>query len=1085
MRAYHNSRDLIYRAPFGAAKRSEAVYLAIDVFDDENASCKLRTWQDGIGERLFDMDRTEIDGGLRFTVSYTPDTTGLVWYSFNVTEGNGHTQKYGAHLGSTGGDGDLWYEFDPPSFQMTVYDERRVPDWYKNGVVYQIFPDRFKRDENWRDRAEKAIREHNKNGTPRAIVDNWDEKPCYKRYHNGAIERWDFYGGSLKGIEEKLDYIAEMGFTVLYLNPIFEAHSNHRYDTADYRKIDPMLGTDEDFEHLCAEAEKRGISIILDGVFNHTGCDSIYFNRYGNYDSVGAYQSASSPYRSWYRFYENGYESWWGVEDLPACEENDRGYQDFIYGDEDSIVRHWLRKGAKGWRLDVADELPDFFIEGIKSAAVAEKGDEALVIGEVWEDASNKIAYGEKRNYLMGKELDSVMNYPFRDCVKYFFLGKMTAQEVAEKLWTLYENYPREAFYSTLNSLGTHDRARILTVLGDADPNLPDNMQFEFRLSDEKRNLAKARLLVATVMQMTMPGVPCVYYGDDAGLEGYTDPYNRGTMPWDDIDETCNEIVRNCIALRKSVPALVDGDFEPFALSDDILGFKRTKGDETIVALFNRQQGRNTDIEIPAYGERVHELMRGRRAEIKDGKVKFNLWGTSAAVFYFTPKKMLAEPMPEGRGVLCHITSLPNADGAGTIGKEAFEFIDFLKAHDQKYWQILPLNPPDEWGSPYAGASAFAGNEALIGLSDAEMAARFVTFVPDDEYDAFCRENAYWLDGYGMYCALSERYDHKAWQDWPKKYRRYDHAFYNDEKLRRRSDFFRYRQYIFDRMWREVRAYAKKNGVMIIGDIPMYVAAGSADVWTAPEMFSLDENYHPFWEAGVPPDIFSMEGQLWGNPTYNWEKIRETDYDWWIKRMKRAFALYDYVRLDHFRGFEQYWAVPHGKSAKFGHWVYGPGMELFEKAEKALGPLKIMAEDLGFITPAVNSMLARIGVMGTEVIQFYDGNVLKPYDYRSDKIIYPGTHDSCTLKGWVVLNLSKHDPEKTSLRILDMIYSSEAPVIITPLQDLFGLDDEARMNTPGTTGKNWSWQAKKSDFTKYAQRIDRILKIKKGDKIDE
>ena len=336
-----------------------------------------------------------------------------------------------------------------------------------------------------------------------------------------------------------LPRIAELGFTAIYLNPIFEAASNHRYDTADYTKIDPILGTEQDFTELCEAAEKLGISIILDGVFNHTGDDSIYFNRYGNYPGVGAWQSEDSPWRDAFYFHEDGsYDCWWGVGNMPAINESSELVRERLLG-KDGVIRKWLRAGAHGWRLDVADELSDDFLAEIKKAVLAEKPD-ALLLGEVWEDASNKISYGHLRRYLQGSELDSAMDYPFRDMVIGFLMGYKNAYQAAEDIETLRENYPREALSCALNLLSSHDRPRIISVLGGGadESRLPESERSKWRLDENAMGLAKSRFWLATLMQMTFPGVPSIYYGDEYGLEGLTDPGNRRTMPTKDQTST-------------------------------------------------------------------------------------------------------------------------------------------------------------------------------------------------------------------------------------------------------------------------------------------------------------------------------------------------------------------------------------------------------------------------------------------------------------------------------------------------------------------------------------------------------------------
>lgn len=1066
MRAYHNTRSAEYRQPFGAVGIGTEITLKLDVWEDPASKGVLRTWVDGVGASIAPMEKTYRDGFVRFSITLKPETPQLLWYSFIIERGDGSIVHYGAKPGRTGGEGEL-YDWEPPSFQITVSRERIVPDWYKNGIVYQIFPDRFNRSDDWRERAEEAFKLH-QNGPKRDVVEDWYADPVYKKYPDGSIAEWDFYGGTLKGIAEKFGYLRDMGVTALYLNPIFEAASNHRYDTGDYTKIDPLLGTNDDFEKFCKEADKYGISIILDGVFNHTGSDSLYFNKSGNYDSVGAYQSPASPYRDWFTFDDSaiGYDCWWGIDNMPNVDESAESYRDFIYRGKNSIVRRWLRAGAKGWRLDVADELPDDFIAGIKKAIVEEKPEEGLLLGEVWEDASNKISYSKLRSYLLGDELDSAMNYPLRDGVQSFIKEEITAGELYERLMSLYENYPHEAFYGALNLLGSHDRPRIMTILGDAPEadSLSDYEKRTYRLSDGQRGLAKGRLWLTVLLQMTMPGVPCIYYGDEAGLEGYTDPYNRAAFPWGKTDADVEGIYRNALSLRKMNPIFVDGGFEPFYQGDDVFGFFRTGDTESAAVIINRSRAREYDVEIPALGDEAAELVAGARVVIKDGKAKIRLHQMGSAVIHFYPKKRLAAPMERGSGVLCHITSLVNEGGAGTLGKPALDFVDFLRKSKQKYWQILPLNPTDEHGSPYAGKSAFAGNIELLGKTEEELRASFAAFRRDGYYENFCRQNDKWLKPFAMFYALKEKYDFKAWQEWPKKYRKYSEKLYDDAKLARSAEYHIYCQFLFQNAWNEVRKRANAAGIAIIGDMPMYVSSDSADAWAEPELFRLNADGNPALVAGVPPDYFSKDGQLWGNPLYDWEKMRETGYDWWMRRLERAFKLYDYTRLDHFRGFEAYWAVPYGKKATEGKWLFGPGAELFETAYEKFGPLPLIAEDLGMITPAVRGLVARCGFAGTDVMEFAN-NPLEGYTPPEGKIAYSGTHDNATLVGWCEESYPEREPHQMAGRLLENLYASSAKVVIVPLQDVLGLGDEARMNLPGTTGANWKWQAKKEDFS--------------------
>ena len=1136
MRARHISSSRAYRRPFGAVQAGNPVTLSIDVWDEPEATAELHLWvedeaeENGGHEKLVPMERTDEaieDGGIRFTVTYVPSEPDILWYSFNVTAADGSVWRYGAREGSQVGEGAFAYGV-PPSFQITVYDQKRaeLPTWYKDAIVYQIFPDRFARDDDWQERAEASIDPDHK-GIPRRIVYDWNTYPRYERLPNGDIHSWDMYGGSLEGIRGKLDYLESMGITALYLNPIFMAQSNHRYDTADYLHIDPMLGTKDDFERLCADAAEHGISIILDGVFNHTGRDSRYFNFFGNYADRGAYQGEDSPYRSWYTFKEDGtYQGWWGNPDLPEVNEDDEAYREFICG-ENGVVRSWLRAGARGWRLDVADELPDDFIRGIKAAALAEKPD-SLLIGEVWEDATNKHAYGRLRKYFQGDELDGTMNYPLRHAILDFLTLRATAGEAVNLMQQLCENYPREPFLSCLNLLGSHDRIRLLTILGDSPHRsvLSDEERYNYRLPQDKKNLAVSRLWAATLLQMTLPGVPCVYYGDEAGVEGYADPYCRAPYPWDNIDVKCRTIYRNAIAIRKAASPLANGNFEPFAVGDDVLGFWRVgmaEGDDTVCCiLVNRSLSNSHTVRVPVCGEAVDDVVSGRAINVmpsdpysrdrasnprscdydasRDAEVF--LWPLGTSVIYFHNKVRLQTPMDHAMGVVAHITSVPNempdpnnpevmVACPGTLGEPAKRFVDYLAEGGQRYWQVLPVNPTDEFGSPYAGLSAFAGNAALIeglrvpegidGVALGELAER-----PDTpEFLAFVEKNRSWLIPYATFRAIKVELDEEPWQLWPDDLRTYTPALSELPEYADRIHLECQVQWEFQRQWDELHAYAAERGVKLIGDLPMYVSADSSDVWCERELFCLDESGRPFKQAGAPPDPFAEEGQLWGNPTYDWAHMRATGYDWWMRRLSRMFELYDYVRLDHFLGFSSYYTVPQGKSAKEGAWNFGPGIDMFRKAFNKFGPLPVIAEDLGVITPAVRALVASTGFPGMDVVQFYDGDVRQEYKPSPGKMAYSGTHDTQTLLGWCEQHFFGGDPanamhDDRALWLADDLLhktlNSSATVAMVPLQDVLGLDDASRMNVPGVSEGNWSWQATQEQLDASRERLFRLAK---------
>ena len=1084
MKAVHDSRRAEHRSPFGAVPVDGTVVLGLDVSEETPRSCTLRLWSDTRGERFLPMEKKTTAEGVRFETRLTLDEPELLWYHFVLEREDGATCFYGAREGRVGGEGEL-ADHVPHAFQISVYEPRAVqPDWYRKGIVYQVFPDRFARGADWRERAEASLSER-RGGPARSLVEDWDEPVRYERDERGHVTEWEFYGGTLQGIREKLGYLRDLGVTALYLNPIFEAASCHRYDTADFQRIDPMLGTEDDFRELCRDAGAMGISIILDGVFNHVGCDSRYFNRYGTYPEPGAWQRVGSPYDDWFTFREDGsYECWWGVTDLPGVREEAPGYRALIAGGEDSVVRHWLEAGARGWRLDVADELPEWFIRDIHDAAVAQRED-ALVLGEVWEDASNKISYGALRHYLLGGELDSAMNYPLRVALLDFLTNKADAPELAEALEALRENYPPDALYCALNLLGSHDRMRLLTLLGGApeEDKLTDAERAAFRLNDGQRSLAKGRLWLAALVQMTMPGVPCVYYGDEAGMEGYADPYNRGTYPWGKEDADCGTIYRNAIGLRKSLSLFVDGGFSAFSCGKDVFGLVRTAAEgqdeaSAAVVVVNRSFEERV-AEMPVYPGTPVDVVSGRPVRVEGDVATITLPSLGSACVVWRPEKELGRPLEKGSGVICHITSLPSEDGQGTLGTPAKRFADVLARTGQRYWQVLPVNPTDQYGSPYAGVSAFAGNTRLV--EGALPSHEDVRDLP--EFREFVQREGSWLAPYAMFMAIKDLQGGIAWQTWPERYRSWDPALARDPELAEGVARHMAAQFAFDRQWRELRAYANERGVQIVGDIPMYVSADSADVWAHRDLFELGEDGTAQLVAGAPPDRFSEEGQVWGNPTYRWDVMRERGYDWWVARLRRSCELYDYVRLDHFLGFANYFSIPADGKAKDGHWRFGPGRALFERAHEELGDLPFVAEDLGVITPAVRTLLETCGFPGMDVVQFCDYDARKGYEPKPGRIAYASTHDTQTLVGFCTDAQAKDEQGKdepgtdvvakgepgksepdekgaaaTARRMLLDMSGSSADVFICLLQDAMLLGDDARMNVPGVAAGNWSWQ---------------------------
>ncbi len=602
MMQYPNFRDI--KRPLALYKRSlfeeKATYFSAFSHGDvltftasvacsfEVSAMLLRFHSDDDGSvREFSMSciPSEEDGRVAFFVTIPlseltgAQDQGLFYYRVIADTAYGRLYSH-----ATDGYEDAWFSdkegyADP--YQLLVFsDDYQTPEFLRRGVMYQIFVDRFFRGGY---------------AVPRADVEmaaGWEaEISQYPAYPGAPLKNNLFYGGDLDGVRQKLPYLASLGVTVLYLCPIFEAYSNHKYDTADYMRVDPMFGGREALDRLLAAAHDMGIRIILDGVFNHTGAISRYFNMDGRYDSLGAYQSMESPYFSWYRFrsFPDDYESWWGIRILPSVDSANADYRAFIAG-EGGVVDTYMRAGIGGFRLDVADELAPVLIRDIR-ARIKAVDSEAAIIGEVWEDASNKIAYDRRRHYFRGHELDSVMNYPLKNAIISYLLSE-NAEQFAHTMTVLYAHYPRQVSEAMMNLLGTHDTERILTVLGGRDiSSLPFEEIKNARLSSEERALAVARLCVAYAILYFMPGIPCIYYGDEVGMEGGRDPFNRRTYPWGREDEAILSHFRQLAVLRKQEEdILTHGFFRVLHANGGELALVRTAEEGTLLLLANSSQ---------------------------------------------------------------------------------------------------------------------------------------------------------------------------------------------------------------------------------------------------------------------------------------------------------------------------------------------------------------------------------------------------------------------------------------------------------------------------------------------------------------
>lgn len=567
------------KAPFGALSLNQDMRISVRVSDDYEISNI--SWV--IMKENVEIVKTSL---IRENKKYYQgefngfNEVGVYFYYFEVDvelDGVVQTKYYGKNM-ENGESCEYLYE-DLNKYQITVYKDYEVPKWYKEGILYHIFVDRFNNGNRT-----KKVSNPKKNSF---IYANWDDDPMYIKDNEGNIVRWDFYGGNLKGIIDKLGYLKKLGVSIIYLSPIFEASSNHKYDTGDYKKIDAMFGDEEIFRELLDKASKKGIHIILDGVFSHTGSDSIYFNKYNRYSDLGAYQSEESKYNSWYKFnnYPEDYDCWWGVKSLPNVNELDPTYIDYIIKNDDSVLKKWTTMGVKGWRLDVADELPEQFIKEFKKE-LKDLSDDNILIGEVWEDASNKISYNQRREYLLGEQLDSVMGYPFRTNIVSFLKNDIKSIDLLNRFMQIKENYPSEAFKSNLNLIGSHDVKRIKTEL------------------DEDRELVK----LAVGIQMTFEGIPYIYYGDEAGICGNTDPDNRRTYPWKKEDEDMIEYYRNLTTIRKKYKALIYGETSFIDTKNaDVFAFIRKTEEEKLLIVVNRSENEN-DIKLHLDDNTIEEI---------------------------------------------------------------------------------------------------------------------------------------------------------------------------------------------------------------------------------------------------------------------------------------------------------------------------------------------------------------------------------------------------------------------------------------------------------------------------------------------
>lgn len=558
------------KTPYGATASGQPTTFRFTLPSAEKADRVTVILRRGTEEFRADLRFARFDGdGLVYEGAASVPTAGLWYYRFESVSG-GRTTYYGRGKGGCAVAGE-WL----PEWQLTVTKRAyKTPDWAKSGVVYQIFADRFARAGEVR---------FCKKGRLHA---DWYELPDIAG-EGQDYRADDFFGGNAEGIISRLSYLAGLGVTTLYLSPVFLSSSNHRYDTADYMRGDELFGGDEGIKKLCAEARKHGMRVVLDGVFNHTGADSVYFNKFGTFPGKGAYQGKDSPYYGWYTFYDypDNYHCWWGSTVVPTVDKSAEGFRKLVCG-KGGVIDKWTKAGADGWRLDVVDELPTDFTD-LLCAKIRSAKKDALVIGEVWEDASDKISYGTWRPYFMGDELDGVMNYPFRRAI-FDLITKGDREGFRDAVTLIAEHYPKESMDVCFTLLGSHDTVRALTALSGVDAPYSKEERRGYRLSDEYYAFAKLRLKAAAILQYTLPGVPCVYYGDEAGVQGFEDPLNRGTYPWGREDDDLLGHYRALGELRRRNANALRGTLR-FAEDDELTVFERVSedGKDVLRTLYN------------------------------------------------------------------------------------------------------------------------------------------------------------------------------------------------------------------------------------------------------------------------------------------------------------------------------------------------------------------------------------------------------------------------------------------------------------------------------------------------------------------
>ena len=1118
MRAFHDSRNCAFRNPYGAVTPNTPVRLAIDVWDAPDATVALRTWVDGIGERVYDMRPTQTggatsggatadatsgaatastasnaaiaaevpEGATRYEIAYTPDAAGIVWYHFVITDCWGNTQRYGARDGLTGGKGQM-RDWEPPSFQLSVHAEGSA---------------RKKRD---------GKAGSSKTDTGKACGGDI----CYHVFPSLFFGAADASDGAEAddALEQKLDYLESFGVTMLQLDPR------------------DMPGHEGLFDRVRAAVEARGMTAIVDDGMHAASYEQLCADiadpdagmhvGFGLASAAGTSRCATTRRRSSAR----------AIKSRPLTNTQLM----------DAIVS-FVRNERSAFELA---ELIESQRENYPARAF---GRFLNPIGAP-ERARLMTQFGSERNVA---EIPAHERADFKldDGHRGLGKGRLWCASLIQMLMpgipTLYfgDEAGMEGFARYGEIAGCDGASGCgMTAAGwtDGGDGMPGETTGDGAASGtfpwDAADQDCAAIVHNTVdMKHSLPlfangAFACFAANDDVfGI------WRRGG----DGQAVClliNSSLRNAYDIAvpmagEMVSEVIGGYGVPIVGADEVKDLDCAPSAQAATGAAGAGAG--------AAGAGAGAA----GADARSARVHINQLGS--VILYFHDEQLLERPMEPGIGVLAHITSLPvdetsgfelpawyleaddaladdeaadaeaegevagadsdatgadseaagandNADseatGAapfpfpfpeqlGTLGAPARWFVDWLAEAGVRYWQVLPVNPTDGYGSPYAGISAFAGNTRLLEQGSDDAAIDKLIADNTADYQAFCEREQDWLEPYACFMAIRQKLDTDAtWQEWPKKYRKFNpKQLEKDAKLREFAETWRRSQFAFEQQWHDLRSYANARGIQIIGDMPIYVSSDSADVWGNPKIFQLGPDGKPEVVAGCPPDSFAVDGQIWGNPVYDWNTLARDGYGWWMRRLERAFELYDIVRLDHFIGFARYFSIPAGEKATAGFYRPGPGLSFFRVARDKFGPLPVIAEDLGSITPAVRTLVAACGFPGMDIVQFVDGNdPLSGYQPRPDKIAYTGTHDNQTLVGYCRNRYPELDAVETADQLIEKVVCCSAPVRVLPLQDLLGLDDAARMNVPGTAKGNWIWQARRCDIEAALSRTRELV----------